>query len=75
MALMGVGGAAHIFRHWDLAFCQRQGSQDDSDGGEYGRGWTNPYRLRSALVVGTPSFAVGGRVRLPPPLFLGWGGS
>ena len=36
MALMGVGGAAHIFRHWDLAFCQRQGSQDDSDGGEYG---------------------------------------
>ena len=35
-----------------------------SDGGEYGRGWTNHRRLLGALVVRTPSFAVAG-ARLP----------
>merc|ERR1719418_228647 len=33
MTLMGVGGAAHTFRHLKLAFCQRQGSYDEGDGG------------------------------------------
>ena len=40
-----------------------------SDGGEYGRGWTNPYRLRSALVVRTPSFAVAGARSPATPSF------
>ena len=40
-----------------------------SDGGEYGRGWTNPYCLRSALVVRTPSFAVAGARSPATPSF------
>ena len=57
-----------------------------SDGGEYGRGWTNHYRLQGALVVRTPSFAVAGArspatpsfawlwrfIDFPPRLRLSW---
>ena len=40
-----------------------------SGGGEYGRGWTNSYRLWSALVVRTPSFAVAGARSPATPSF------